>query len=641
MPIQSDDIKLLKSAVMADVPEGGGGMTGIEVVDGLSNDIFPDISTDARASGKFELRKLFGVALTDDTDTLLGAGFSVMQPPEDPLVSILLFETPGWFDERTAAISLVERYLVKGPRLIARVADVHYAGTSLLQLYNIAPSGFPNPGDAIVLRNNDGSEQYVRVREVALGSAEVQTDDGGAWTVFTCNCTLNKPLAMDLLGAPIAKIQPSTAARVFTTSPAQGARFHGVRPLAEAALIGARSVYVSGGILVNLVPSSAVPEPVIDQYPLIRRPTLSRTAQSTLTTPAQVLTLGPGTTLYLPTSVEPGTLTMQHGATAFTSNASGDLLQGSVVVGSVDASGRSIVMLGTAPAYGSGSNSITYKPATRTGATAYSLGVEVTDANQSLAWVRSLEPTPALGTLGVAYMAQGRWYELLDDGTGKLSGGDSSYGVGTYNPLTGSVASTFGALPDVGSLVIYTWGEADSAVAASGMPARAWAWLPVPELPAPGSLVIAWPRGATNYSASVAANGVVTGPAQVLPPERQEDGTYLIPWSPDTLPDGPVTITFTSLSAVSGFTNDGGGAYTLTGAPIKPGSVRFNVIATINGAPKVVACYSQGTEVYAKGIGVIGSINNTTGAMVLSHGSLSVTTWKTVKVPTFAVSSMG
>ena len=37
MPIQSGDVKLLKSAVMADVPEGGGAPTGLVIADGVSN----------------------------------------------------------------------------------------------------------------------------------------------------------------------------------------------------------------------------------------------------------------------------------------------------------------------------------------------------------------------------------------------------------------------------------------------------------------------------------------------------------------------------------------------------------------------------------------------------------------------------
>ena len=37
MPIQSGDVKFLKSAVMADVPEGGGAPTGLVIADGVSN----------------------------------------------------------------------------------------------------------------------------------------------------------------------------------------------------------------------------------------------------------------------------------------------------------------------------------------------------------------------------------------------------------------------------------------------------------------------------------------------------------------------------------------------------------------------------------------------------------------------------
>ena len=56
MPIQSGDVKLLKSAVMADVPEGGGAPTGITIADGVSNAIFPDISELDRAGGRVNLR---------------------------------------------------------------------------------------------------------------------------------------------------------------------------------------------------------------------------------------------------------------------------------------------------------------------------------------------------------------------------------------------------------------------------------------------------------------------------------------------------------------------------------------------------------------------------------------------------------
>lgn len=633
MSIQSDDLVILKSAVMADVPEGGGGATGTPVVDGVSNNIFPDVSDDNRAGGAFHLRKVFGKVLTDDQDMLLGSGFVVLDPPEDPAVDVTLFETDGWFDERTAAVALVESTMVKGPRLLCRVQDTHYAGVSVLQLYNVAPgTSFPAAGESIVLKNPAGTEVKVRALKVTLSTAVV-FDADGEYTINLATCELNKPLPFDILGAPVRRTPPSasTAATVFSTAPAVGARFHGVKPLASAITLGPtpiREVTVSGGIFSQLVPASTVPTPVVDIYPLVERPTLSRTAQAALTISTAAVALTPGTVLQLPTAVQPATLTMLHGATAFTSNNAGELLQGSTVVGSVDWAARTITMLGTAPNYGTATNAITYTPATVTGATAHSRRHLVTDANQSTALVAALEPPPAPGTLTVSYMAQGRWYDLAEDGTGKLAGSDSSYGAGTLSFVTGSLAASLGALPDIDSSVILTWGEADSAVQATGLPTRAWAYLPIDDQPTPGTLSIAWSRGATNYTATVAANGVVTGPAQVGQVQRQPDGTYLLPFSPNTLPDGSVSLTYQALADVDAFTNDGGGSYTLTNTPIKPGTVRFNVIALINGVSKVIRCRSQGTEVYAEGLGVIGTINNATGVMVLSVGSQSRTVYR-------------
>lgn len=640
MAIQSDDLVILRSAVMADVPEGGGGATGTPVVDGVSNNIFPDISDDNRAGGAFHLRKVFGKVNTDDQDMLLGSGFVVLDPPEDPAVDVTLFETDGWFDERTAAEALVESTMVKGPRLLCRVQDTHYAGVSVLQLYNVAPaSSFPAAGDSIVLKNPSGAEVKVRALSVDIERNVIVTDVGGQFAVNIATCELNKPLLFDILGAPVQRAAPSasSAATVFSTAPAVGARFHGVKPLASAITLGPtpiREVTVSGGIFSQLVPASTVPTPVVDVYPLNQRPTLSRTAAAPLTFSTAAVALGPNTVLQLPTAVKPGSLTMTHGATAFTTNNAGDVLQGSTVVGSVDWSGRVLTMSGTAPNYGSATNAITYEPATVTGATAHSIAHVVTDANQSTALVVALEPPPAPGSLTLSYMAQGRWYDLAEDGSGKLAGSDSSYGAGTLSFVTGSLAASLGALPDIDSAVILTWGEADSARAATGLPTRAHVRVTLPERHLPGTLSAAWSRGATNYTASLSAAGVVTGPAQFGAVERQDDDTEVFAFSPDTLPDGDITFTYQSLASVGGFTNDGGGAYTLTGAPIAPGSLRFKVVgtdATASGGPvaRTFDAYSRGSEVYI-GSTLIGTVNNSTGAVSL-NGVASITQFRWVQ----------
>lgn len=630
MPIQSDDIKLLRSAVMADVPEGGGAATGIEVVDGQSNNIFPDTSSDDRASGRFRLRKVFGAAHTLDTDLLLGASFAVLSPPEDPLVHVNLVEVDEWFSERTDATDMIERYLVKGARLLSRVQDVHYAGALLLQLYNIAPgTSFPEPGDTIVVRNPSGQEQYVRVLKTTLSTALVFLGNEMR-TINLCSCELSNELEFDLQGRAIQLDDPpaATTAVAYSTTPSVGARFYGVKPLGIAAQIGDRSVTTDGGIFSPIVPAATVEEPIVDVYPLVPRPSLSRTAAAPLVLPAQSLALGPGTVLRLPTAAEPATVTFTHGATAFTSNNAGEVLQGTTVVGTVDYRNGLLTMSGSAPSYGTASLTLSYRPATVVGALAHSARQEITTNNQGLAWVFAFDPPPAPGTLVVSYMAQGRWYTLEEDGTGRLAGADSSYGSGTISFQTGSLALSLGAIPDVGSDIIFLWGDAATAQAATGLPTRAWAAIPLAEQPQPGTLTFEWSRGGTTYNASVDAAGVVTGPAQVQEVERLDGGTYRVLFSPDTMPEGLITVGYQSAAENATFVNNGAGSYTLSGAPITAGSLRFNLFATASGGrTAILRCFSRGTTVYARtpqGAAVIGTINNTTGEVLLAAGSVTL-----------------
>ena len=81
----------------------------------------------------------------------------------------------------------------------------------------------------------------------------------------------------------------------------------------------------------------------------------------------------------------------------------------------------------------------------------------VTAENRRLNWVTRLIPLPSPGSLNLAFMAQGNWYSLQDDGAGGISGTSSLYGSGTVDYVTGDVLFTAGALPDVGSQIMMTW----------------------------------------------------------------------------------------------------------------------------------------------------------------------------------------
>ncbi len=513
MPIQTDDIKLLASAVMADTPDGGGAMTGNVIVDGVSNNLFPDTSAVDRALGRVNIRQVFGVAQTSDTDSMLGAHAMVVDAPDDPLVHCTLMPAPRWGATRQEYKDRIERYLVKGPLLDCYVYEAHYAGSLQLRLFAKSLADLPAGGDAIVVRlDNGSSEQYLRVLRVALSVIVVEKVP-----INIANCDLGQALDFDFPGKNPAEIKdllhPGTTG-VFTTTISAGAAFYGIKPLGAAASIGQYQATTSGGIFSPIVPAATVESPLVDQYPLTLRQTLSRTARATLTLPAQTMALGADTEVLFPTAIEPGSLVMTHGSTQFTDDGAGNLRQGTTTVGTVLYAQRVAQIASGGSAYGSSSLVISYKPATVAQSGTYSDAQEITVANQGLVYTNAFEPPPAPGTFTLSYMAQGRWYALTDNGNGRLSGGDPGYGVGTVSYTTGSIGVTLGALPDVGSALIYQWGDAATAQDFIGAaPARLKMLYEIADQVSLPSLTFAWSNGSTNYTAVVDADGVISGDA--------------------------------------------------------------------------------------------------------------------------------
>lgn len=146
------------------------------------------------------------------------------------------------------------------------------------------------------------------------------------------------------------------------------------------------------------------------------------------------------------------------------------------------------------------------------GSAPHTTRIRVGQENRGFSWVNILKPFPAPNTVVVSYMAQGVWYTLTDDGAGQLVGA----GVGTVNYTNGSIAVTTQALPDVGSAVIYTWGEQSAFTNRSGQ-----AGFRAPEYALKldhagikqGTLAIAWMSGGVLRNAAADAKGALTGDA--------------------------------------------------------------------------------------------------------------------------------
>jgi hypothetical protein len=112
-------------------------------------------------------------------------------------------------------------------------------------------------------------------------------------------------------------------------------------------------------------------------------------------------------------------------------------------------------------------------------------------------------------------MAQGKWYVLQDKGAGKLIGTDVSFGSGTLSFTTGAVVVTLGALPDVGTAIIFTYGLAGTDIVRAGIALKARRKITLPHQGiAPNTVTLTWPNGSGgSYTAADNGSGLITGDA--------------------------------------------------------------------------------------------------------------------------------
>ena len=148
------------------------------------------------------------------------------------------------------------------------------------------------------------------------------------------------------------------------------------------------------------------------------------------------------------------------------------------------------------------------------GSAPHATRLKVGQENRGFSWVNILKPFPAPNTIVISYMALGVWYTVTDDGAGALTGA----GAGTVNYANGTIALTVPALPDVGSAIIFNWGEKSAFTNRTGQ-----AGFRAPEYALqlehagikPGTLTIQWTSGAVLRTATDNGTGALVGGAAV------------------------------------------------------------------------------------------------------------------------------
>jgi hypothetical protein len=263
--ILETDIKLMQSERLTETDDGGGRMTANEVVDGLSNNLFPDVSELDRTYGRVSLRKCYPAVVTATVDTYYGANFIVSRPPTDPLVHVSLFKTlesDAWFDERSDAQDKVESFVTLGTLSRMKLLGNHYEGQRAMVAYQLTNDPLPEVGSVYALIYL-ASTQYVRLTDISH-EIVAYTDSQGEFLRREITMTLSDPLRFYFAGGEPSRAssyQPPTV--IHNTNTVEAVNYYGITPLALAADYGAMQVHVQDYKL-PLLPSTQSESALLD-----------------------------------------------------------------------------------------------------------------------------------------------------------------------------------------------------------------------------------------------------------------------------------------------------------------------------------------------------------------------------------------
>lgn len=641
MAILAGDIKVVASQIMDDVPEGGGAPTSTIIVDGVSNSIFNDISELDRAGGRVNLRKVFAQVQTVNTDGYFGANVIVADPPDDDNVSVSLFSTGDVFDTRAAAELRIESYLAQGPLYAGYLYGNHIEGQGSVVLLQRTEMALPVNGDTLVLRKNEGlatqAEQFIRVTKVT-SRTRVFTDQTGDFTRTEVTLIISDTLRYDFPGFDAIRydysINYTGMTKTYTTVVADAARYYGVVPLTVAAHIGDFTVK-GEGIYTQIVPSTKIEVPIADAR--MNQQSISLVAAGSPLTQTFNLAFTTTQSMFIGGSIMPGSMTIARGGITITDKG-GTLLVAGSQVGTIDYDNGVAALSTNVFGTGAGLHTVTYSPATTPTIVSESVGIPINQQGQRLTYVVSLDPIPAKRTLQVSFRTQANWYVLTEDGSGAIRGSDTAFGAGTLNFSTGTVSITLGAMPDVGSQLIFTWVPAVvarpiAAVPPSG-PAVAAAFgktLKATDSLKPGTLTVSWNDGTARTATD--SNGILIGNASGS--INYADGSIV--FYPVPLPAKGTAISVTSTTSVPKTADiasflDGGANWTFNlTAPVRAYSFDAAIAVSfpVREYPGIDGTTQKVVRVFDDGAGhlqtasvstnlTIGTIDYTTGACTIS-----------------------
>ncbi|MDM1019709.1 hypothetical protein QSV37_05200 [Acinetobacter sp. VNK23] len=631
MSIETNNLVLYKSERLSDTPDGGGKYSGQTVVDGESNNLFPDVSELDRTMGRVSLRKIFAAVNNNDTEALMGSTVFISRNPDDPNVSALLFSTRSHTDTRDSAQNRIESYLAKGSKAVGSLLDTAYSGMKSFQVAMGKSETENNVGDTIVLVVSEGTvnefAQYVRITSVETRAAFIRVNNSDVeYKIATYG--FQDPLSRDFVGVSAMdwylNARPATTLRDSIV--ADAGVYNASVALADDVAVGSFTVQAES-IFSQLIPSSQTETPLLDLNAVSENPALVAGNSGTITV-QYTTNVNTSQSLYLGSSVLPASVSFTLFGFAITDNGGTLRTATGTQVGTIDYQTGRIIWTN---AIGSGNAilSITFKPASAPVQPFESYALPVTQNNQGTNWTGVLVPIPAPGALSISYMAQGKFYVLKDNGTGRLVGANESVGSGSINYMTGTWLLTTGALPDVGTPILLQWGS----------PITTFARANLSVLPAGldfqlfhngvKSLTATWQLDGVTRTATVDSSGQFTGDAIGSMVFNTGKGRLI----PKKLPQKSTVFTITydygegksqTVSSVEPDSNQKLMFIIGTGSAIQPASVGLDIPVTHpNGAAGTVSLHD--VPVNGTTGNLVDPFGNVQGSIIYATGACEVT----------------
>ena len=452
--LTTQDLRFYPTENLTDSDDGGGLMVR-DPLTGADNELFNPVSDQDRTIGRFSARSVHAAVRRPDAAKLGGAHVIISKPAKAANVSHLLYRGVRYGERRKDIIKRIAAYAVYTIESKMTLLSTQSLGSRIVQAYQRTDEALPLVGDVYCLRQvkkgYPTEEQYIQVIRVSSENRTFTTPDGKDFIRAVVKMETSTALTADFIGADYPSItHADPPCLLMETHISDSASYYGVKPLVEAIRANTQTIRLPS-IMEKLVPTSQLETPLIDYTAAGQRQLIFDAAKG-----ESVLTaynaINDSTVLHAGNAITPGSLRLTTNHTTI-SVRGGTLYRGDTAVGTVDYARGELRFSETLSS--GGVWTLYFRPAAELLQVADTASIPVLINNRSYNYVLTILPVPAPGSLQVSYRAQGRWYDLRDDGSGALRGGSSGHGSGTLNYRTGSVSLTCGEMRDVGSEVLF------------------------------------------------------------------------------------------------------------------------------------------------------------------------------------------